>query len=169
MPKAQSFFKENSKQLQNYPVFLFAQKFSIHIIIFAWPKSEGLKWLTTSPSRKIFVLGWKQNGVSFQSGNSPSDYRMSNALFKLFWDFSNIWNSQISNETCCKVTDTDHFDVISGALPWPWPTDSKICQSCIKNLCNSDNLNDKHTFEIVCTVTWDHSLPPWAADFELCH
>ena len=63
----------------------------------------------------MLVLESKQSGVTFQSGNSPSDYRMSNALFKLFWDFCNIWNSQISNETCCQVTDTDHFDVIPQA------------------------------------------------------
>ena len=41
---------------------------------------------------------------------------MSNALFKLFWDFCNIWNSHISNETCCQVTDTDYFDVIPQAI-----------------------------------------------------
>ena len=102
----------------------------------------------------MFVMESKQNGVTFQSGNSPSDYRMSNVLFKLFWDFCNIWNSQISNETCCQVTDTDHFDVISHHRP----TESKICH--LKLLHEHFMLFRQLEWQAHTTTTWDHSLPP---------
>ena len=61
-PKHNLFSKKIPNRSKIFPLshlLLFAQKFSIHIIIFAWPKSEGLKWLTTSPSQKNICAGVK--------------------------------------------------------------------------------------------------------------